>query len=207
MSIGVSCGALFFMKGLDLRIPGPVDNLDGGNLLSTVKLLNGEFYNSIINKTYTFDNEKPDWGEYPTCRFTGFNMFHNDFHLEKTQNELMKRYNNLLEYLEKAKEDKEMFFVLAHNCADVYLTNDDITNIFNSIPEYIQDRLIIVGEQWLESGVDPKNYPDIPTHPQYIVDISILRRFDITSLLKEDFKKWWIKNKKFYEERNNCQYE
>lgn len=206
MSIGASCGSLFFMKGLGLRIPGPVDNLDAYDITQCIKLLNGDFYNSIINKTYHFADKNIDNEDYPYCFFDGFGMIHNDFRQEKTQKELLKRYNRFLQYLEEAKSDKEMFFVLSHNCQDINLNDNNISYMLNNIPQYIKDRLIIIGEIWLDCGVDPYKFPNIPNYPQYFVDISILRNYN-TDLLKEDFKKWWIENKSFYEEKNNCTYE
>ena len=205
ISLGVSCGSLFFMNGLQLRTPGPVDNLGGDNLCSCIKLLNGSFYKSIIDNTYYFTNDNIH-DVYEVCHFDGFYMIHNDFHLSKTKNELIKRYNNLLKYLEEAKTDKEMFFILSHISDDQFLSKDDMNYLINNIPLYIKNRLIIIGENWDECGINTNKYPLIDNYPLYSVDISILRNIN-TNILKNDFNNWWNINKHFYEERNKCNYD
>lgn len=203
MSIGACCTSLFFMKNLNLRIPGPVDNLRGDDLSSCIKLLNGDFYNSIVNNTYLFLDEK--WEGINICKFDGFDMIHNDFHLNKTKYELLKRYNNLLQYLEKSKTNKEMFFVLSYRDVDSeYLNKDTISNIENNLPEYIKNRLIVILETEI-GGQCAENFPDIGYYTKFYTPYYIMR--DDKNTLKDQFNNWWKLNKINYEIRNKCKYD
>jgi len=203
MSIGACCTSLFFMKNLNLRIPGPVDNLRGDNLSSCIKLLNGDFYNSIINNTYYFLDEK--WEDIDICQFSGFQMIHNNFHLDKTKIEIIKRYNNLLKYLEEAKNNKEMFFVISYRDIDRdYLNNETISYILNNLPEYIKCRLIVILETEI-GGQYPEDFPDVGYYTKFYTTCDIMR--GDTVILKEQFNNWWKLNKINYEIQNKCKYD
>ena len=205
LSIGGCCDSLFLEKHLHLRYPGPVDNMGpiSDSFLDTYKLFNKDFYNSVINDNYKFKLENA-YEDFPQCHFDGFFMMHNDYRLSKTKTELINRLNNFNEYLNKAKNDKSLFFMYSAIFNDGYLNEDDVNLTLNKIPEYVKNRLIFINCR--KNKVKNLDKFKIKNYPIFYCDDSLFGNKPDNYIIKL-FNKWWKNNKKFYEIINNEKYE
>lgn len=213
LSIGSCCEGLFMTKKLGLRYPGPVDNLGLKGFKYTYKLFNNEFYKSVILNEYSFwkrDNIYYNpWEEnnHPVT-FFGINknfdntdnyfMMHNDYRQDKVKKELIKRIKSFYKYIDHARYDKSLFFIYSIIYEDENITDNEIQQTLEILPDYVKNRLIILECGRLHSKCAIENY--FPVFHDKIRETN-----DIALKLK--FYKWWLKNKYFYENQNNTKYD
>lgn len=206
LCIGSACEGLFMTKKLGLRYTGPVDNLGLRGFKYTYKLFNNEFYNQVISNEYTLDSNNVWDSNYPVTYF-GINknfktadtyfMMHNDYRLQKTRNELIKRLKLLNKYIDNAKNDKSLFFIYSIIYEDEYISDKDIIETLNKLPEFVKNRLLVLDSGRFKNKCILENY--------FPIFKDSIRNTD-ESYLKVKFNNWWLENKYFYESKNNQEY-
>ena len=204
LSIGSGCDSMFLLNILNLRYKGPVDNI--GSLIgfpAIKELFDKTFYNNVLNKNYIF-NDYNNINQNPFgFKFGNWHCIHNDLHQQKYYDILVNRLNNFYEYLDEAKNNKQLFFMYCVFWNDVcYYDEKTYNECLNYLPKFVKDRLLI-----LDAGHLPEfklgNYPIYRGTTNKELSDPYSDKIKIIN----DFNNWWSKNKQFYEELNNCKYD
>ena len=200
ISIGSCCDSMFFCNQLCLREKGPVDNMliANGSILKIYKLFNNDFFNSVINDNYYFTNYN-HWDIYPLCIFDGYSMIHNDYRLEKTKIELIKRINKFQDYCNLSKNNKNYFFVYSTWPEDNKVSSKEQQNIIDLLPLYVRKKLLIINGRL-------EKYKFL-NYPVFNYDTYEIRKLENQQDIQNKFSLWWEENKWFYENLNNCKYD
>ena len=200
ISIGSCCDSMFLCDYFGLREKGPVDNMltVNGSILDIYKLFNNDFFNSVINDNYYFTNYN-HWDIYPLCVFDGYSMIHNDYRLEKTKIELIKRINNFQYYCNLSKNNKNYFFIYSVGWEDNKVSSKEQQNIIDLLPLYVRKKLLVINGRL-------EKYKFL-NYPVFNYDTNKLKIIDNQNDIINKFNLFWEENKWFYENLNNCKYD
>lgn len=205
LSIGGGCDSFFLSELLGLRFKGPVDNIGSlKGINGILDLFNNKLYNAVINNDYKESLPNIFGHEWPRFIFNDtHDMVHNDFRLEKTKNELLRRFDNFYNYIERAKNDKSLFFIYSTIYNDCINNKEHTNNVINNLPDHIKKRLIIINCYTFNFDI---NYPIYLSNHNVLHKIWKLNKCKHDNTIKQ-FNNWWKDNKYFYEELNNCKYD
>ena len=200
MCIGSCCDGMFLSKQLGIREKGPVDNMLtlSGSILSIYKLFNGDFITSVLKDNYWF-SDCNHWDNMQLCGFDGYCMIHNDYKLEKTKIELLKRIEIFNKYCEISKTNNNYFFLLCAGWEDINVSTKDKQKTINLLPSYVKNKLIVMNGRI-------KHY-SLLSYPVFNYDTDEIRKPENQQDVQNKFSLWWEENKWFYENLNNCKYD
>lgn len=148
MCIGSACEGHELAKKIDLRVKGPVDNLSGKGFYVVESLFNGTLEKEVLNKSYKVS--KIDHPELYHTRDTaydfdcGYSMVHNDITQEETYEEMITRLNIFNKYVEKAKDNPNMYYLYTLNFTDKDLTKEDLKVMISKLPQEIVSKIIVL---------------------------------------------------------------
>lgn len=145
MCIGSLCEGHEFAKDLGIRIKGPVDNLAGDGFYSIECLFSGIFRRIIIEKSFIpikLEEDKKH-GILPVGYKIGpYTMIHNDLSKKETYREMFDRVCLFEKYLIDSRDNNSMYYLYTLSETDELLTESDIRNILNKLPDFVQSRII-----------------------------------------------------------------
>ena len=153
MCIGSACEGHEFAKKINLRIKGPVDNLDGKSFFSVIKLFDGTFEKEIQNKSYRkFKIAHPElWRtlEYGySLDESGYTIVHNDITQDSVYTEMLERINIFKNYVKLAEKNPNMYFLYTVSGDDIKLKEGDIQDVLSQLPKEVVSKIIIIQDRF-----------------------------------------------------------
>lgn len=166
MNIGCLCEGMIFADVFGTRIKGPVDNFEGYNFKSTLKIFDGSLFNAILSnkidsKEYDdYDGDDKDgdgiiryylsesdvkWGErgQSISGDFGWKVIHNNLEEDKNKIEFINRINRFNEFINKREDNSYYIYTISAN--DSKLSEADFNYTVNHLPSNIIDKLLIIG--------------------------------------------------------------
>lgn len=157
--LGSSCDAHLFIKKIDeklktnFRFKGPVDNLAAESFMNVDKLLNGDFFNSVVTGNSTIIGDR--------FIFDGYVMVHNDWSSDETKEEMIHR---ILSFKEHYK-DNDVYYLYSTGPLDYLTKEKNIKYILDKYP-FLKDRIIIIYSKiYQASEVLLNSFPVININP------------------------------------------
>lgn len=151
MCIGANCIAADIMASLNLREPGPVDNISCFNIWKSHCLFDGELKKLLFKFPYevrasTEQEKEQFFYEEKVFRFRrGFYIVHNDFESKKFRKSIRLRIKKFNEFYKKSLKDESLWYVYCLNLDDENLTDEYFQQLLPSLPEVCRSRLICLG--------------------------------------------------------------
>lgn len=135
------------LTGLNIRVPGPIDNLRSlHGIEGSLKLFDGSLQEQLLGENASFQIEKKKAGKQSFDEvdfnfvFEDFAIIHNDYRKEKYKANLKTRFENLKAFYQEAKTNPNYFFLYT-------LCQFDRKSI---------GRLKIIKQKFQELGIDNK---------------------------------------------------
>ena len=163
MNIGCLCEGFLFADLFRTRIKGPVDNFEGYNFKSILKLFDGSLFNAILsNKVdsresfndpennndgfirYYCSEDNVLWGNngQPIEGDYGWKVIHNNLEKEENKEEFKKRINNFNNFNNNIERNSYYIYTISAN--DLKLSEEDFNYVINHLPSSVIEKLIVI---------------------------------------------------------------